>query len=397
MAGYTMKDRRRFVLNTNYQDAAASEVCIKGLGSLLEKRGFPVTHNDWQNYKDYDVAIFMSYDSEIEKARSINPNLLIGLGDPKTKNISESQKADFLLVSSIEQKDLFLCANPNTFIYYMFPELERYAKEHRPKDKIIIGYHGNKVHLNSLYPNITKALERLGKRFNIEFWAMYNIEKLGEWTIGVPSNRYLTVKHIQWAPENYKKYLSQVDIGLVPNCIPVKKLSSKKKERILFSKIFLEDRNDYLLRFKYSSNPGRIYVFSQLGIPVVADLFPSAAQFLEHGRRGFLAHSEAGWYHSIEQLILNPDLRQKIAERLYSYIDSYYSREKTFEEFLEFINKIDNDKDLNTKGAESISFVNNPDCRETWKIRWQIFCEFFSRGVALKLQKVLKKLLELRR
>ncbi len=322
-----------FVLNTKFPEAAASRVCIQRLGKQLIARGHRVVFNDWNHYDQYDVVLFMSYDPEVEAARKQNPKIIIGIGDPKPQQIDTTARdADFLLVSSLEQRDLFLRANANPFIFPMFPEIPRIEKTHRQNEILRIGYHGNKAHLHSISPHITSALEELGKHRKVEFWAMYNIEKLGSWKFGLPDPKLVTVKHIQWHPNHYEKYLSQVDIGIIPNTILGSYYEKKKKTSKMFKYFFGTSQEDYLTRFKFSSNSGRLYVFSQLGIPVVSDFFPTAAQFLEHGNRGFLAHSAEGWYSCLLKLAESADLRQKLAANLRAYIDENADFDKTTEE-----------------------------------------------------------------
>jgi glycosyltransferase involved in cell wall biosynthesis len=329
----------KFLINTRHLTTASSKVCVHDLSSLLKEHGFEVKINDWSNYQDYDVVIFLCYDPEIKKARSINPDILVGLADPKlNKNIQDAIDADFLTVSSLEQRDVFLRYNKNIFIYYMFPDIKKVEKNHQQKDKTIIGYHGNKLHLEALCPKIQSALNELGKKYDIEFWAMYNIKNLGKWNFGLPDEKYIKVRHIQWSEENYYDYLSKVDIGIVPNILPVsKEIKTKGKHG---RKLFAYNSNDYLVRYKYSSNPGRIYVFSQLGIPVVSDFFPSASQFIFDGQTGFLANSAEGWYHALEKLILQPRLREDLAANLQQTISQKADRVKTFEAFLDFVNEI---------------------------------------------------------
>ena len=327
----------RFVLNTKYPDRPASAVCIGSLGSLLTKHGYEVTYNDWENYERYDVAIFMYYDPQIEKARRVNPNILVGLGDPKPPVIQDAPKADFLLVSSVEQRDVLLKYNPNVFIYYMFTDIKPVKKVHSDSGKIVIGYHGNKTHLNAMYPNVTLAIEKLSHYFEVEFHAIYNIKALGKWKIGVPDPKKVKTCHIQWSADTVSKALESVDIGIVPNTLLSHTRDHEKKKRFGVSKIFTLENTDYLLQFKVSSNPGRIYVFAQNGIPVVADFFPSAAQFIAHGERGFLAHSTEGWFDAFYQLATSAELRQKMSDNLFEYCNTKASREKTFSDFINMV------------------------------------------------------------
>jgi len=338
----------KFVLNSKY-DQAGVQIWIHECSTLLQKEGFETNINDWDNYSKYDIVIFMPIDQEIDKARQQNSDILIGLADPKLPFASDtSKKADFLIVSSIEQRDIFLKYNPNIFIYYPFPDIRRIEKKHQAKDQIIIGYHGNKIHLNSFFPNITNALEELGRHFKLELWVIYNIEKLGQWKIGLPDNKYVKTNHIQWSPENIYTYLSQSDIGIVPALMPIKNSFRLKKKACYAKNAFLESDYDYFLRYKYSSNPGRIYTFSQLGIPVVSDFFPSASQFIHEGygndRTGFIAYSAEGWFYALYQLASDYRLRQLCADNLYDYISSNARLELIINNFIVFLEKLKKNK-----------------------------------------------------
>ena len=89
-----------------------------------------------------------------------------------------------------------------------------------------------------------------------------------------------------------------------------------------------------------TSNPGRFAVFGLLGTPVVADFYPSALQYLQNGR-GLVAHSEAGWYHSLETLITSPDLRKEMGTNLENLVKSEFDfavQNKNFLLFLEQLN-----------------------------------------------------------
>jgi len=332
---------KKVLINTNYR-SAGSKVCVDDLSIKFRNAGFEIKRNDWNNYQEYDLVLFMSPDSEAVRAKKINPDIRVGIMDPKInmRRKEEVKTADFLIVSSIEQKDIFLKYNKNIFIYYMFPEIKEIFKEHTNKDKTIIAYHGNKLHLSGML-DVAWALDELSNKYNIELWIIYNIEKLGKWKNNL--FKRCPLRHIQWSEENYYKYLSQSDIGIMPNKKPINlKLglqTTKLLKRFLGYKIYY-NKYDYLMRFKYSSNPGRIYVFSQLYIPVVADFTPSCCQVIQDGKSGLLVYSKEGWYQAIEQLILEPDLRQKMSINLKEYIDNNCSPEINFQKLLKFIENL---------------------------------------------------------
>lgn len=331
----------KILINTNY-NSAGTKVCVDDLMVKFKNAGFEITRNDWDNYQKYDLILFMAPDSQVEKAKKANPSAIIGIMIPTItkERIKEIKAADFLLVGSIEHRDCLLQYNNNIFVYYMFPEIKSLKKEHKSKDKIIIGYHGNKTHLSCMLDAV-KAIDELSDKYKIELWAIYNIEKSGKWKRNLPQR--CKTRHIQWSEENYYKYLAQCDIGIMPAKIPVNFFLGNSATRLLSS--FLDNwpkynNYDYLMRFKGGTNAGRVYVFSQFHIPVVADFMPSYCEIIQDGKSGYLVYSKQGWYWALEKLIVSPDLRNKMSNNLKNFINSNCSPEINFNNFLKFIEKI---------------------------------------------------------
>jgi glycosyltransferase involved in cell wall biosynthesis len=274
------------VLNTTYESAGrvVLEDALKGI---------KVARND-RDYTKYDTAIFMSPDSEVKYAKSINPKIKCIIFDPKTNNLEDVRLADELIVSSIEQREFFLKYNQNIKIYYMFPEVKEKLLKHKNAQiripLIHIFYHGNKQHLEEA----TELMKALDEFNNVVFHAIYNIKKLGMWTKNLP--KVCPVVHTQWTPKLTR--LKNCDIGVVPSLKPTWKLN-----------------NDYVSRYKYSNNPGRIWVFSQLGIPVIADFTPSSCQIIKDGHNGLLVGTKEGWIRAIKMLF-DVELRNKLSYNL---------------------------------------------------------------------------------
>jgi glycosyltransferase involved in cell wall biosynthesis len=331
----------KFTINTNYQSAGT--VVLNGLVRRLSEVGHSVTKNDWANYADYDLAIFMAPDSKVREAKKMDSKIICGIFDPKISRswqIEEAKAADFLIVSSIEQRETFLKYNKNIFIYYMFPDTVEIKKEHKTKDKIIIGYHGNKQHLDAM-AEASWALDEVAKEHNIEFWAIYNIKKLGKWRLNTP--KICPVKHIQWSEETQLSDLSQCDIGLVPSVLPTLKLFARPF-RSFFYNLQGYNNDDYVIRYKMSNNPGRIYVFSQLHIPVITDFTPSACEIIKDGVSGMLVGGRSGWEAALKKLINNVSSRESISRNLKDSIDKNYSPDITFEKFLLFLKSLNEKK-----------------------------------------------------
>lgn len=329
----------KIVFNTRTPDAVASYNYRGALSSINI-----LTLDDWDHYEKYDIALFMTYNRDLEelaKAKKKYPNLKVGLIDPRGSFVETYLKyVDFLVIDSIEMKDFFSRYQLPMFTYYEYPNIAEKTKEHKNKEPVIIGYHGNAIHLMSMYPNVSEALDLLAKNFNIEFWAMFNIKKNGLTKIGLPKN--LPVRHIQWSEENFYKYLAKADIGIVPNLMPIKNLRKIKSGTFLSRRIFNDSSDDYLIRFKMPSNPGRFIIFGLLGIPVVADIFPSSLQFIKDEYNGLLAYSTGGWYTAIRQMIEGVELRKRLSGNMKHTINEYFKFEKQNEKFLFFLRDLNN-------------------------------------------------------
>ena len=95
-----------------------------------------------------------------------------------------------------------------------------------------------------------------------------------------------------------------------------------KKKQYLLKKSEVKGLNvnyepfDYLVRYKCSSNPGRISVFGKLDLPVIAEPTPSNCQIIDDSLSGFLCISEISWHNCILELIENPKLRKSMSKSL---------------------------------------------------------------------------------
>jgi hypothetical protein len=307
----------RVVLNTR-SDNASSRLAIDGLASRLRDRGVHAAVGDWEHYDEYEVAVFLGYDHELERAKTQSPRIRVALVDPKLSRpewIDAARRADFLMVSSVEQRDAFLRVNRNTFVYYMFPLVDVDPRTHAADEPFVVGYHGNRVHLEAMAPRVRPALEELGRSRHVELHAVYNHQQLGRASIGMPDERFVAVRHIQWS-NDYVEHLRRADVGIVPNELPIRERQAVLELSAYDEPQFAYEPFDHLVRFKLSSNPGRIYPFAQLGIPVVVDFTPSGSQFVLDGVSGFVASSAHGWLEALEQLAASVELRASLGAEL---------------------------------------------------------------------------------
>lgn len=288
------------------------------------------------NLEKYDVLLLMTYDHQAaKKIKELYPRSKLGIIDPRNYQVIESVKyCDFLVVDSIEMEDYWRLSKKPIFRYAEYPLIPYLKKEHKEKQTITIGYHGNQIHLDCMSETVTPALEELGKKYKIELAVMYNGDSPSGSEPWYPKN--VSVKHIQWSMENYTKELSSCDIGLVPNNMLHDQ--SEKAERVT-NKSYNYSPDDYSLRFKMPSNPGRFITFGMLGIPVVADFYPSALQYLD-GSNGYVACNKDGWEYCIEKLILSSDLRQKLGDNLQSLVKEKFDFSKQNKNFLSFLESL---------------------------------------------------------
>lgn len=331
----------RVVFNTNRAGHYGTRrLFFDNLASDFRDLGAHVEVDNWQEYEKFDVAILLCQDFFTQTAREKNPNILVGIVHPSDITpalVKETENADFIISGSLEERDYYLKYNPNIFVIHHIEQEWHLYKQHIEKDEVILGYHGNKDHLEQFYPNLAPALEALLKEYPIRLIAVYNIRELGFWEAGRPD---IPISDVQWEYHTLGKKLLECDIGLVPSLAPIpESMKVQTFQRLLGvdSEQFGRLPNDYLLRFKNSTNAGRAFVFMQLGIPVVADMTPECCQVLHHARTGFLAHSAAGWYDAIKRLIRSSQLRQEIAENARALFCERFQRKQIAKYLIEQI------------------------------------------------------------
>ena len=300
--------------------------------SLLEKIPAEFTFNN--GYKNKNVILFMGYDPNIEEAREENEDALIGIIDPRPKTEHLLHKANFWLANGIESVNKFISLNPRYFIYPIYPpydDLNWSTGAIKDKGEIIISYHGNLNHLKEMELTVCAALERLASDFKIRLHVVYNMNNGGKWK-WQPGVNKLEVDHIQWYDNVYFNELLEADIGIVP---AIKPTSSSEYGQLVHSGVI--EPVDYIQRYKYTTNMGRILVFAQIGVPVVADMYPSSAELIRHGYNGLLATDADSWYWHLKTLIERKDLRKKMAENMLQVFNQYYHWDVKNNELLNYI------------------------------------------------------------
>ena len=311
-----------FFLSRGKANLGSNRIYIENLSQYFSQIGLVtvVSENILPNFDYYILSKYSNY-KDLNKIRQINKNrrVICGIIHPSDLNYSGIQMlkgSDFAIVGSIEERDYYLRYKKNVFRFPQIENIDLIERKHIKKNKIIISYHGNLEHLEEMSSATTKALERIYETYDIELQVIYD-KSLGTWKRGKPN---IKIKEIDWTLDNVIKFISNSDIGIVP-CTNNFFLDSPIKYTNPFSffiKFFTGGKNrrlnDYILRFKATSNAGRSFVFHQLGVPVIADFWPSNFEILGAKNCGYLAHSEDAWYNSLEKLICSEDLRNEISK-----------------------------------------------------------------------------------
>lgn len=297
---------------------------------------------------DFDIFICSKFcdPKDLNVIRKLNSKAIIGLIHPSDVNKFELKKTklvDFFIVGSIEEKAYFEKYSKNII---RFPQIEDYKlkfKKHKPKKKIIIGYHGNYQNLVGSNQNYIKAIEKISLKYNIEFHIIYDL------SLGKYSNKKINIKIFNWSEKNLIKFLSKIDIGVVPatsNFIFDKDYNQSNFILNYFKKFASKygSATDYLIQFKNKSNPGRSHLFHQAGIPVVAGFWPSHFEIMSDDSRGFLAHSESSWFNSLEKLCFSHMLRNNISKNAFTYYQKNYNKDYWVKKMFYFLQKLKNEK-----------------------------------------------------
>lgn len=324
----------RILLNdTGKSTVGSTRVHSRNMGLFLKEAGADITWNDWNHYDQYDVVVFgksVPIDL-IREARSKSKTLLMGDTNPSDlpPKLEKAEVVDFFVVGSLEERDYYLKFGKPVLI---FPQIEIFSaplKAHSQSDKTIIGYHGNKMHIEAMSDALIQALNRLNSEFNVSLHLLYNVGELGE--AAVNEKLQVETKHIQWSLECFETEVHRFDIGIVPS------LTMPSPEWMALQPFFPSKTgfpNDYTIRFKNSTNVGRALVFFQLGIPVVADMAPCHFSILSDPRAGYIAMSEEGWFQALRELAISASLRNDIAKYARGIFDSKFDTRTLANSFL---------------------------------------------------------------
>jgi glycosyltransferase involved in cell wall biosynthesis len=223
------------------------------------------------------------------------------------------KESDAVTVTTDYLKSMYSIYNKNIYVlpnYLDFEEIytdeirklrEQHRLEHESKNEIWLGWAGSNTHLPDLqqasyaivnilreFPNVKLALGGWDGLFRDKENKIHHPE-LNPWK-DVPEDRKVI---IPWAKDmkDYPKMLCQFDIGIAP----------------------LEDTH-----FNRSKSDIKFKEYAASGVPCIASSVEPYANSIKDGEIGLLVKSKGSvtdsWYKKIKSLIVNKELRLKIAE-----------------------------------------------------------------------------------
>ena len=215
------------------------------------------------------------------------------------------------------------------------PQLPAASSAGRTRDArepIKLLYHGNRVHLETFPETALAGLDDLAGDMPLELNLHYSISKIGRWRPAVKLKN-LRLHHHEWDEPAVWNALRNSDIGLVPNLIPRERrwtmTNWAEYSRIRSLNKFGKRADDYQLRFKVTSNAGRIYPFGYYGVPVVADYYPSSASLIRDGLDGYLVLHPLQWADRVRALAEDSVKRASLGSNLRIRIHEVMDPQKT--------------------------------------------------------------------
>ncbi|MBK9041589.1 MAG: glycosyltransferase [Bdellovibrionales bacterium] len=180
-----------------------------------------------------------------------------------------------------------------------YPQTESFAKHQRSErvenDPIIIGWIGSPNTAYNLF-EIWEALEKVfSKNKNIHLLLVGT----GEGHANFPEFEQVKYTAIPiYTQEQMFKLVTSMDIGL----FPLQDVESSRVRGILKACIYMSAK-----------------------VPVVASPVGQVKDFILNGQNGLLAHSTRDWVDAIERLVLDKNLRRKLAENGFDTVTRSFS------------------------------------------------------------------------
>ena len=277
-------------------------------------------------------------------------NLIIGRLEPRGSCKINFKDYNFIINNSLESQDYFAYSNLDSFILPTFPKYDQQDfKKTNNKEHLVIGYHGNCVHIVGLMKRINKELLKYSKLENQKitlkimsnkkifkrhypFWYFNNIKRS-------ENKNNFKIEFFDYDPSFIKEFMSNIDIGICPQLIPFKKTIFNRLLNSRFN-IFLRKKNtNIILRYKETSNIGRMAIFSQFKIPVISDPCPSSCSTIGMNEFGLIALSNQQWIKSIDYL-KKKENASRMGVALNKRVNHLYSDAVLYKNLINFLDNL---------------------------------------------------------
>lgn len=262
-------------------------------------------------YGKGDVAYKIEDDKRVSGAISLS-------GDSR-------QNFDFSIVNSIEEKKSVQHLCKETVIINLVEKMYEGSvlKSHQYSDELIIGYHGSYTHLPKIESDgFSDAFnEMIDQGYKLKLVCVTNDTRMALKALRDSNIPIHLVENYEWTYEGARDLILRSDVGILPNLTSLSNDKSLVEKNDSFSGTY---NTDYIYRFKNKSNPGRSFVFIQLGIPVITDLTPSMMPIYYDETCGAVATNKHTWMSSLKRFS-NPKERSVAAINAYNRFTNLYS------------------------------------------------------------------------
>lgn len=297
-------------------------ILVHDLAHVLADQGHSVQiHGHVESTREDSVLIYSKGDVNLHRTNDKRICGAISLsGD-------SNQKFDFSIVNSIEEKKSVEHLCKETAIINLVEKMYQGIplKDHKPGDIFTVGYHGSYTHLPKLKDGFVEAFNHLienGKSIRLN--CLTNSSTISEEILKDIGLNMKNVTFRDWDFGIAREFIQQSDVGIIPNLTSLRDHSD-----------IVNDHNnqigtyntDYIFRFKNKSNPGRSFVFNQLGIPVITDLTPSMMPMYFDEMCGSVATNSHTWLKAINRFMSHTE-RNSAALIAYNRFCELYSMEK---------------------------------------------------------------------
>ena len=278
-----------------------------------------------------DVVIFSKNSFELlDTYNDSKKNVkLVGLINPPLDK--KYNHVNFVIVGSVLEKIYAQKYYENVFVYELIEDKYNNCelKVHKNSDEIVLGTHGNHVHLHK-FKNTLKIINewKVGKK--IKFVNITDDVKKSEQILKSLKLNY-EIEHKKWEYKKFEKDLKQIDIGLINFMFSQKNFFNAPR--------FGKYKTDFNFRFKSKTNLGRAFVFYQLGIPLIHDLNPESF-FINYSEEvSLFYHSKKTLLNSLEKLS-EPENRNNLSKNANRKFKELYLSKNIADEFIFFLKNI---------------------------------------------------------